>query len=33
MPPSANFTGSVDDVAIYTTQLTATRVAAHYAAR
>jgi hypothetical protein len=33
MPPSANFTGSVDDVAIYTTQLTATRIAAHYAAR
>jgi signal peptidase I len=33
MPPSANFTGSVDDVAIYTTQLSATRIAAHYAAR
>jgi signal peptidase I len=32
-PASASFTGSVDDVAVYTTQLTAARVAAHYAAR
>jgi hypothetical protein len=32
-PASASFTGSVDDVAVYTTALSATRVAAHYAAR
>jgi signal peptidase I len=32
-PLTGNFTGSVDDVAIYTTQLSAARVAAHYAAR
>lgn len=32
-PSTGNFTGSVDDVAIYRTQLSATRVAAHYAAR
>jgi hypothetical protein len=32
-PSTANFTGSVDNVVIYTTQLSATRVAAHYSAR
>jgi len=32
-PSTGNFTGSVDNVAIYTTQLSATRVAAHYNAR
>lgn len=32
-PSTGNFTGTVDDVAIYTTQLSAIRVAAHYAAR
>lgn len=32
-PVTGNLTGSVDDVAIYTTSLSATRVAAHYAAR
>ena len=32
-PPSANFVGTVDNVAVYTTALTGTRIAAHYAAR
>jgi signal peptidase I len=32
-PSTGNLTGSVDDVAIYTTQLSTARVAAHYAAR
>jgi signal peptidase I len=32
-PSTGNLTGTVDDVAVYTTQLSATRVAAHYAAR
>lgn len=32
-PTTGNFTGTVDNVAIYTTQLTATRVAAHYTVR
>jgi len=32
-PATGNFTGSVDDVAVYATALSATRVAAHYAAR
>lgn len=32
-PLTGNLTASVDDVAIYTTQLSAARVAAHYAAR
>lgn len=32
-PSSGNFTGTVDDAAMYTTQLSAARVAAHYAAR
>jgi signal peptidase I len=32
-PASANFTGSVDEVAIYPTALTTLRIAAHYAAR
>ena len=32
-PATGNFTGSVDDVAIYRTQLSAARVAAHHAAR
>lgn len=32
-PLTGNFTGTVDDVAIYTTQLGAARVSAHYAAR
>ncbi len=32
-PPSANFVGTVDNVAVYTTALTGTRIVAHYAAR
>lgn len=32
-PASANFTGTLDEVAIYSTELTAARVLAHYAAR
>lgn len=32
-PTTGNFTGSLDDVAVYRTQLSAARVAAHYAAR
>ena len=32
-PTTGNFTGSVDDFAVYRTQLSAARVAAHYAAR
>ena len=32
-PTSANFAGTIDNVAIYSTALTAARVAAHYAAR
>jgi signal peptidase I len=32
-PPSASFTGQIDNVAVYQTVLTAARVAAHYAAR
>jgi signal peptidase I len=32
-PTSAGFAGSIDDVAIYPTQLSAARVAAHYTAR
>jgi signal peptidase I len=32
-PASSSFSGSVDDVAIYTTALSANRAAAHYAAR
>ena len=32
-PSSANFAGSIDNVAIYTTALSASRIAAHYAAR
>jgi len=32
-PPSANFLGTVDNVAVYSTALTGTRIAAHYAAR
>jgi len=32
-PASANFTGAIDEFALYQTELTAARVAAHYAAR
>jgi signal peptidase I len=32
-PASADFAGSIDNVAVYNTELTAARVAAHYAAR
>jgi len=33
LPSAAGFTGSVDDVAVYPTALTAARLSAHYAAR
>lgn len=32
-PPSANFVGTIDNVAVYSTALSGTRIAAHYAAR
>lgn len=33
LPSSASFTGAIDEVAVYPTRLSATRVSAHYAAR
>jgi hypothetical protein len=32
-PSSANFVGNIDNVAVYTTELTASRIANHYASR